>query len=147
LKPLGEFASSLASSRTYPCAKPRPGTRLWALRRASPARAAAAGRLPAACRLHAIGAVRWARTARSKGGIPLRSVHRGPVDRVHRRRSTSLRQHRVSSSQSQLATWHSLSLSAGCLGNFAKRTPSFQNSQVYPSTYIKAFQLGPCFYV
>jgi hypothetical protein len=28
LKPLGEFASSLASSRTYPRAKPRPGTRL-----------------------------------------------------------------------------------------------------------------------
>jgi hypothetical protein len=36
-----------------------------------------------------------------KGGETLRSVHRGPVDRVRRRRSTSLRHARVSSASAQ----------------------------------------------
>jgi hypothetical protein len=35
---------------------------------------------------------------------------------------------------------------ASCHGSFAKRTPSFRNSQPYPSTYIKAFQSGPFLY-
>jgi hypothetical protein len=69
-------------------------------------------------------------------------------------RSTALRQHRVSDDVSlrqpgkpQPATWRLHSSPAGRPGSFAKRTPSFRNSQPYPSTYIKAFQAGPCFYV
>jgi hypothetical protein len=56
---------------------------------------------------------------RSKGGMPLRSVHRGPVDQVHRRRSTSLRQ----PGQSQLATWRHLSFPVGRPGTFANKPP------------------------
>jgi hypothetical protein len=43
--------------------------------------------------------------------------------------------------------WRHRSLSASRPGIFAKRTPSFRNSQPYPFTYIKAIQAGPCFYV
>jgi hypothetical protein len=58
-------------------------------RQRAPPGATAAGRLPAARCLHVTGAVRLARTAQiKKGGRTLRSVHRGPVDQVHRRRST-----------------------------------------------------------
>jgi hypothetical protein len=116
-------------------------------RRRAPSGTAAAGRLPAARRLHAIGAIRWAWTTQIKrGGIPLRSVHRGPVDRVRRRRSTALRQHRVSDDVSlrqpgkpQPATWRLHSSPAGRPGSFAKRTPSFRNSQPCPSTYRNPF--------
>jgi hypothetical protein len=117
------------------------------LRRRAPPRA---GRSPHRPHLHAIGAVRSARTTQIKRrGVPLRrtTVDRwtGSTGAVHRWRQQlchRLRQLRVSvasASQSQLATWRHRSLSAGRPGNFAKRTPSFQNSQIYPSTYIKPF--------
>jgi hypothetical protein len=135
------FGLDRSKPHSKPCTGARDRTTPASLRQAAAARRP----LPRRPRPGATRAVRLARTVQIKSGAyPL---DRSTVDRVHKRRSTSLRQHRVSSSQSQLATWHSLSLSAGCLGNFAKRTPSSQNSQIYPSTYIKAFQAGPCFHV
>ena len=119
-------------------------------RRRAPPGAAAGRPLPPRPRLHAIGAVRSARTAQiRKGAYPL---DRSTVDRwtgstaaVHEPASpprqprvsddVSLRQH----SQPQPATWRHRSLSAGRPGNFAKRTPSFWKLQIYPSTYQNSY--------
>jgi hypothetical protein len=77
-----------------------------------------------------------------KGGIPLRSVHRGPVDQVHMRRSTALHQHGVSIASARPITachvahpqpFHWLPW------QFCKRTSSFWNSQPCPSTYRNPF--------
>jgi hypothetical protein len=115
---------------------------------ASPALAAGRRRGPAASprrpRPQAPGPSDHGGRSRSKGGVPLGSVHRGLVDRVHRRGPrayvttrvsmtsvcVSLRQH----SQPQPATWRHRSLPTGRPGRFANKPPHFWKLQVYPST-------------
>jgi hypothetical protein len=123
-------------------------------RRRAPPGAAAGRSLPHRPRLHAIGAVRSARTAQIKRrSVPLRrstvdrctgSTGAGPRPGVTACVSpaSALRQ----PGKSQPATWRHHSSPAGRPGNFAKRTLQIPKLQIYPSTYMKSFQPSPFFY-
>jgi hypothetical protein len=74
------------------------------------------------------------------------STARSTADIIATSPLTSSPRHRLRHHvQPQPATCRRHSSPAGCLDSFAKRTPKFQNSQICPSTYVKAFQLGPFF--
>jgi hypothetical protein len=68
----------------------------------------------------------WHGRSDQKGAYPFDPVHGGPVDQVHRRRSTghvSLASALRQPGHSQLATWRHLSFPASRPGNFANKPP------------------------
>jgi hypothetical protein len=139
--PRPEFAITPASSRTQPrpvsCPETRKRARRPCARRAIRRRRRGPAASPLASPAHDQGRTIGADGPDQKGGVPLRSVHRGPVDQVHRagpRACVMLASAPRQPSQSQSATWHTLSLSTGCLGNFTKRALHFLISQICPST-------------
>jgi hypothetical protein len=147
---LDRFASSLASRRTKPHLKPCTTAQDRGRRRAAAAPALAPAVSPPPVAHMRPGPSDGHGRPRSKGGVALRSVHGGPVDQVHRRRSTGhvsrascLRQ----PGHSQLATWCFPSPSAGCLCSFTKRTPLFLISHICPSTSEDSYSLAQVFTV
>jgi hypothetical protein len=100
---------------------------------ASPALAAGRRRGPAASprRPHpqAPGPSDHGGQSRSKGGVPLGSVHRGPVDRVHRRGPRAC------------VTAH-VSMTSACVST-GNRSPPRGATTVHPPTALAGLQISP----
>jgi hypothetical protein len=85
-----------------------------------------------------------------KGGVPLRSVHRGPVDQVHGRRSTAHVMLASCLRQRQPTAVRHVALHqpfAGCPCSFCKKAPVLLLFRTMPFHLIKLLQLGPVFFV
>jgi hypothetical protein len=125
-EPLVSFPSFPSSRRAFLRPNPRPGAPYGLLRRAPPAVSRRRGCL---CGTWAVRSRRAVQIKRDR--VPLGSVHRGPVDRVHSRGPRACVTARVS-------------MTSACVST-ANRNPPRGATAAYPPSALAGLQISPPF--